>query len=212
MDSVAETLEQYRKGDIMKLTRLALTAGLILIGITVMAGEPNQAKVDHENQVIRNPQQLSFELNTTYQVFDHTIDLWHDAVLKRDEKQTNFFLDEIYDIVAEDIQSDKLQMKMLVRQIEHCYRENSSEGKNLLEGNHAENEDLTRYKKYLPILSSSVCIKEELFRAINRTEAFSNKYRLLGDYGNLLRRELGMPKLNMADIPSEKGKQTLATE
>lgn len=196
----------------MRLTKLALIAGLFLIGTTAMAGEHNQANDGHQNQVIENPKQLTFESNTTYQVFDHTIDLWHDAILKGNDKQANFFLDEIYDIVAEDIQTDKLQMKMLVRQIEHCYRENSSEGKNLLEGRHQENEDLTRYKAYLPMLSSTVCIKEELYRAINKTEAFSNKYRLLGDYKNLLRRELGMPKLNMADIPTEKSKQVSATE
>jgi hypothetical protein len=40
--------------------------------------------------------------------------------------------------------------------------------------------------------------KEALYRSITRTTAFSNKYRLLGDYINLLRRELELPRLKLA--------------
>jgi len=40
--------------------------------------------------------------------------------------------------------------------------------------------------------------KESLYRSINKTKAFSNKYRLLGDYINLLRRELELPRLKLA--------------
>lgn len=196
----------------MRLAKLVLTAGLFLIGATIAgAGPQDQEPVDHGNQATKNPKQLLFEANTTYQVFDHVIDLWHDAVLKGDDKQANFYLDELCDIIVDDIQTNKLQMIMLVRQIEHCYRENSSEGKNLLEDNYDEKE-ITKYKDYLPVLSSMILIKEELYRAMSRTEAFSNDYRLLGDYKNLLRRELGMPKLKMAEMPAEKPKQVSTTK
>lgn len=196
----------------MRLAKLVLTVGLLVIGTTVLgAGPQDQGSVDREDQAIKNPKQLLFEANSTYQVFDHAIDLWHDAILKGDDKRANFYLDEICDIITEDIQTNKLQMKMLVRQIEACYQENSFEGKNLFESNH-EDKEITKYKEYLPVLSSMILIKEELYRAMSRTEAFSNDYRLLGDYKNLLRRELGMPKLKMADIPTEKPKQASTTK
>ena len=50
----------------------------------------------------------------------------------------------------------------------------------------------------LQIAISSLNAKESLYRSINKTKAFSNKYRLLGDYINLLRRELELPRLKLA--------------
>jgi hypothetical protein len=41
--------------------------------------------------------------------------------------------------------------------------------------------------------------KESLYRSLTKTQAFSNKYRLLGDYINLLRRELELPRLKLAN-------------
>ena len=191
----------------MGLTKLVLFAGLLILGTTVLGAGPNdQVSTQGEDQAIQNPKPLSFETNTTYQVLDHTVDLWHDAILKGDDKRSNFHFSEIHDIISEDLQSDKLQMRMLVREIEYRYRINSAEEKNLINDTY-DDEDIIRYKKYLPIISSSICIKEELRRALSRTDAFSNKYRLLGDYKNLLRRELGMPKLEVADIHKNKSNQ-----
>ena len=53
----------------------------------------------------------------------------------------------------------------------------------------------TEFQKSLSELNS----KEALYRAVRRTKAFSNKYRLLGDYINLLRRELELPRLKLAN-------------
>ncbi len=50
----------------------------------------------------------------------------------------------------------------------------------------------------LQIAIKSLNAKESLYRSINKTKAFSNKYRLLGDYINLLRRELELPRLKLA--------------
>lgn len=191
----------------MKLAKLVLTIGLLLIGTTLLGADQDASgNLGQKNQPAQNPKQLSFEVNTTSQVLEHTVDLWHDAVLKGNDKQSDFFFGEICNIITEDIQENDIQMKMLVREIEYMYRENSSEGENLIEANHNDKK-IDEYKKYLPIISSSICIKEELFRALSRTNAFSNKYRLLGDYKNLLRKELGMPKLQVADLQSQKGKQ-----
>jgi len=54
--------------------------------------------------------------------------------------------------------------------------------------------------------------KEALHRSMEKTGAFSNKYRLLGDYIDLLRRELEMPRLKLASskppLPGESNIQS----
>jgi hypothetical protein len=45
-------------------------------------------------------------------------------------------------------------------------------------------------------------VKEMLFRSFSRSPSFSNKYRLLGDYIDLLRKELDMPRLKLANARS----------
>jgi hypothetical protein len=45
--------------------------------------------------------------------------------------------------------------------------------------------------------------KEALWLALEKTHNLSHKYRLLGDYINLLRRELHMPRAKWADIDSD---------
>jgi hypothetical protein len=56
-------------------------------------------------------------------------------------------------------------------------------------------------------LNETLQSKRVLVDAITRTDAFSNKYRLLGDYVGLLRREVGLPKLKLAvDKKSEADK------
>ena len=58
---------------------------------------------------------------------------------------------------------------------------------------------------------SGLNTKEALHRSLEKTDAFSNKYRLLGDYIDLLRRELKMPRLKLASskasVPVESNMQ-----
>ena len=194
----------------MRLAKLITSISLVLLANAAFAADPvNQPNQNAQPEPAKNVPQMKFEANTTYQLLSHTTDLWHDAVLKGNERQANFYLVEINDIIAEDIQTDRLQMKMVVRQIEHFYRQQSSENLNLVAGS-VETEDIIRYKEFLPMISANINVKEELYQSMNRTDAFSNKYRLLGDYKDLLRRELGMPRLNVAEIPQPETKQASA--
>lgn len=194
----------------MRLAKFITIISLVLLVTTAFAADPvDQPSPNAQPAPAKNVPPLKFEANTTYQLLDHTTDLWHDAVLKGNERQANFYLVEINDIITEDIQTDRLQMKMVVRQIEHFYRQQSSENLNLVAGS-VETEDIIRYKEFLPLISANINVKEELYQSMNRTDAFSNKYRLLGDYKDLLRRELGMPRLNVAEIPQPESKQATA--
>ena len=55
---------------------------------------------------------------------------------------------------------------------------------------------------------SNLKAKQALNRSITSTDAFSNKYRLLGDYIYLLRKELKMRPPELADVPKEHDEQT----
>lgn len=188
----------------MRLFKLATIVGLtILTSGLAMAGVADQQSKQAENSQGLSKQgspTLEFDMNTSYKVLDHAIDLWHDAVLKDNRKQMLHRSNEIDDILVENIQSNRLQIKMLVRQMEVANRNNSFEGRNLV-GNDQADDHLAEYRELLPRLSGMIVTKEELYRAISRTETFSNKYRLLGDYKSLLRRELKMPGLNLVEIP-----------
>jgi len=50
--------------------------------------------------------------------------------------------------------------------------------------------------------------KKTLSKSLQRTDAFSNKYRLMGDYIYLLRKELGMRPPDLASVPGEKEQET----
>ena len=47
-------------------------------------------------------------------------------------------------------------------------------------------------------LRSAVNVKRLLVESIAKSDAFSYKYRLLGDYVELIRRDVGLPKLKLA--------------
>lgn len=55
-------------------------------------------------------------------------------------------------------------------------------------------EDNAEYAQYLDNLRA----KQLVYASYRRSEAFSNKYRLLGDYIDLLRKQLGMARLKLA--------------
>ncbi len=204
-------MQQSKEGDLMRLFRLVTIVGLTIITSSLaLAGvDQNNSSEGKRSQVNsqKNAPTLEFGMETSFKVLDHAIDLWHDAVLKDNRKLMLHRSDEINDIIVENIQSNRLQLKMLVRQMELDNKSHSPEGKNLLEGD--KHDDLsTVYRELLPKLATMINTKEELFRAISKTETFSNKYRLLGDYKSLLRRELDMPKLNLVEVPKEAPKPT----
>lgn len=199
----------------MRLFKLVTIVGLTIITSSLaLAGVAQNSSQESKGAQVENKKSsptLEFGMETSYKVLDHAIDLWHDAVLKDSRKLMLHRSDEINDILVENIQSNRLQLKMLVRQMELDSRNNSPEGKNMLEENQRE-ELANEYRELLPQLATRINTKEELYRAISKTETFSNKYRLLGDYKSLLRRELDMPKLNLVEVPAEAPKPTAAAK
>jgi hypothetical protein len=66
-----------------------------------------------------------------------------------------------------------------------------------------EHQDLRVDLANLKTARQLVMAKEKLFFALKRSDTFSNKYRLLNDYVELLQRELGVVRMELAEDRQE---------
>ena len=164
------------------LAMVALTAGVA----TIVSADPRKSSPD-SNQY-RNSVSVADSLNVT-------IDQWYDAAL-HDQGRAHGFEKQLLKSLQKDIDNTQGRIRQLRDQI-------SSSGGQISSTDSVPNplsDSLTR-------LSEIVRTKRALVDAITRTDALSNKYRLLGDYVGLIRREVGLPKLKLAvDKKSEADK------
>jgi len=130
------------------------------------------------------PQESERRIDYTLEGLQHAMDLWYDATLKEDEKLAARYVVLIHNILDEDCRATRLACDKLERR-----RGNS-------EWAHAKNE----YRKELKRLQQVAEEKEKLAGEIRKTGEFAEKYRRLGGYINKLRTELGMPKVQFADV------------
>jgi hypothetical protein len=138
-----------------------------------------------------------FKPQNKFEVLSYAIDLWHDATLKGDDGKMKECRDDIQKFLEADIESDRNLIKMLTRQAVDGQVAKGEEGKNLIEEKPAKK--LSKADQELVNeLAQMIRTKELLVDGISRSEAFSNQYRLLGDYTDLLRKELDMPRLQYA--------------
>ena len=174
---------------------VSLLLPLALSADTAVAGDSDQKTDDGcKVTVDTNP---FFQPQNTYELLTHTRDLWHDATLKGDDKRVREHLAEIEHILDRDIRAGKQTIKLLVQQSTVKNTVESAEGQNLLDEKVLSG--LPKVDRQLILdLNGIVTTKALLAESINRTGAFSNKYRLLGDYIELLRRELDLPRLQYA--------------
>lgn len=142
------------------------------------------------------------EMNRTDKVsqeLSHEVDLWHDAILKRNAKRVRKHQKRIFSLIDSDIRA----RSQAVRRYE---REANKSVKNIVENVRAD-EPVSASEKYaakddikdLRKARQLVKAKEILFDSIKRTETFSNRYRLLGDYLEIVSRENRLNKIELAE-------------
>jgi len=138
------------------------------------------------------------------QELSHEVDLWHDAILKRNAKRVRKHQKRIFSLIDSDIRA----RSQAVRRYE---REASKSVSNIVENVRAD-EPVSASEKYaakddikdLRKARQLVKAKEILFDSIKRTETFSNRYRLLGDYLEIVHRENRLNKIELAEsIPQD---------
>lgn len=119
-------------------------------------------------------------------------DLWMEANLNGDSKRAGDYLATVMALLSYDISVASYEVSELAKQALLSQKAENPEPSGLS----AEREAFSRGVAVLNF-------KEKLFKRIASTNAFSNKYRLVGDYLELLRHELDKPGARMAATDSE---------
>lgn len=168
------------------MTSRDLKSKLILIWMTfalaVSASGSDPATTEQSGLSEDSAAVYERRVDLTVDGLSHAVDLWHDANLLGNEDLIARYEILIDNILRADIKATEMVLKTLEAE---CHADGSGgEPKTK-----AELEDCYR------ILYE----KEKLAGMVRRADTFSDKYRHLGGYINALRRELGMPRLRLAE-------------
>jgi hypothetical protein len=119
------------------------------------------------------------------------VDLWYQATLAGDESQTNTCEQKIFRLLSIDMERTQGR---LFKMIEQAKTEQNDTNASFAKIDSVPGS----LQDSIEFLRSTLSVKRILSNAISKSEAFSNKYRLLGDYVELIRRDVGLPKLKLA--------------
>lgn len=164
------------------LTAIAILSSAVLAGSPQnLSEEPKAVHISEESTTEETIALLQMQYN-----------LWLDAVLSGDKSEAAEYEKNLLGIMNFNIMISQSEVRSMAKEIA------------LAPGDQAQSESDggDQFAQAIGHLNA----KEALFRSALRTDAFSNKYRLLGDYIDLLRRELKMPRLKLASISKPSGK------
>ncbi len=189
--------------------RLILTAaGLVLaLSVFALAGDSGVesvvAKKEFRFDVREAERTAMVEKNLS-----HEIDLWHDSALKRNGKRMRSHEKRIFDMIQEDLQArDRLIYRYeneATRSVKDVVQEpGPAVVAPAVEKRQAVN-DIKDLRKARQLLKA----KELLFDSIKRTDTFSNRYRLLGDYLEIVKRESRLNTVELAEDGHELNKES----
>jgi len=161
--------------------------------MALVAGMATIAAAD--TPVARPDSSLSTGNNLEVDSLNVMIDQWYDAILAGDDGRVRERGKHLLRSLSTDIDQSQERIHRLLEQ--------------LAADNQSPDVDSVPHplKDSLATLNEILNTKRMLVDAITRADALSNKYRLLGDYVGLIRREVGLPKLKLAvDKKSEADK------
>ena len=179
------------------LTRSILVTFLLVLAVAAAIAGPladkgaDKPEIKADQQFIKQTQKSLDELN-------RAIDLWHDANLKGSEKKITLAHEKIQEILRADITAswDRIGDSELE------VFESAEELKAISETRAARPDDRVDIRDDIKDLKQAKIIvktKEQLYASIEKSTAFSNKYRLLGDYTDLLKHQLGISRIELAE-------------
>ena len=171
-----------------KLGYLIVAVAMILLGSVsaeLSVGSEAKAAITTSPEQY-SPEQVVAELQTEY-------DLWLEAVLAGDDQEADRLEKNLLGMVNYDI----LVARELVREMARAVALSAEVDEGQPTGPDEAKDGSVGQKEFSRAIAC-LNIREALCRSLDRTDAFSNKYRLLGDYIDLLRRELKMPRLKLA--------------
>jgi len=178
---------------------VVLAACLLLTG-SVVAG--SKAERIQDRQEIRQDLANINHTQTTLEALEHAVDLWHDANLKHDKELAKKYMVQIEVIIQNDIDHARKAVKAAQKEKNQSYRERTR--RHATRGAKADDvrdhrDDVRDAGAWQDVYK----LKKRLMVSIKRGEAFSNRYRLLGDYADVLRKEVNMNRVELAEDHQE---------
>ncbi|HUV29596.1 MAG TPA: hypothetical protein VMY05_00705 [Acidobacteriota bacterium] len=165
---------------------------LLVLGSAIVLAGSNPARADKPKPA-HEAAQTSTEIEMMIENLSHHIDLWHDAVLKGNTANVNRFEAEILKIVRSDIEKAQTAVTFYARKAALSPPQMDGDRASVSGPRVGVERDAFRRSK------SMLSAKEQLSLSFTRSDAFSNKYRLINDYVDLLRKQLDMPKVELAE-------------
>ena len=184
---------------------LTIAAALALAGLA-FAGEMNTEDAV-QSVSIPQPLQEYYYGGLAPEKLAYCIDLWYDAALKGDKGNASKYEQMINDILRTDLDSTRQELSLFGKQLDEFQKAE------LLQ----DSTNASTYKFSPEILDAQEMYghewecyksKERLAGTIRNTDSFSNKYRLMSDYIEVLRRDIGLPKLKYAAGQSKAGQNS----
>jgi hypothetical protein len=120
------------------------------------------------------------------------MDSWYDATLSGNNGRCHEYEQKVVRLLKADIDRTQTEAFRLSEQVKGTTPDSEAVRPSLTDSVSSPLRDS------LDFLLSELHVKRILLESMTRSGAFSNKYRLLGDYVELLRREVGLPKLKLA--------------
>jgi hypothetical protein len=129
----------------------------------------------------------------------HEVDLWHDASLKRNCKRMKAHEKRIFDMIQEDIQARDRVIYRFENEAGRSIKDVVTEPGPVADApameKHAAIDDIKDLRQAKQLVKA----KELLLESIKKTDTFSNRYRLLGDYLEIVNRENRLNTVELAE-------------
>lgn len=182
-----------------------MVRGISLFAVALLVALVGNSLAGDKNEAVSNPFEMRFdfdEISRTEKVvkeLSHEVDLWHDAILKRNGKRLRKHQRRIFSIIESDLKSRnhaisryELEAKKSVANVVPGVRNDKTLSRT---EKHSARDDIRDLRKARQLIKA----KELLFDSIKRSDAFSNRYRLLGDYLKIVKRESRLNRVELAE-------------
>ncbi len=176
---------------------------IIILAFASGAAAPgNNLEKKQDKREIRQDKKELGATSATLARLSGTIDRWVEANLTGHNKKAHSFEESILEQIQADIVSSQRQLERYEAEV----RSSTMEYNRLPQSRAARRDDRVDLRddvKDLHLTGRLLKEKERLASSLRKVATFSNKYRLLGDYMEVMRRELGMAKVELVEDTNE---------
>jgi len=175
---------------------------LVLAFASGAAAAGNDLERKQDKREIRQDKKGLGATSATLDRLSGTIDRWVEANLTGHNKKARSYEESILEQIQVDIVSSRQQLERYEAEVHSSAREYNRPHQSKM-ARHDDRVDLRDDLKDLHLTKRLLKEKERLASSFRKVTAFSNKYRLLGDYMEVMRRELGMAKVELVEDANE---------